>query len=550
MQSLRRTAVTAARTSRTSLSRQSRRFAHDEHAHAHPHHTVDEPIGYGFWATVGVIPAGLAIYTMSRSSGDNEPYFTRIISNATAGLHDKWTSQNDLHVRMIEQAGEDRVLFTKTRPQPHVEMKFPEIMNVGSPYNVPAGSQVQMDKVIEKYKKLANEDNERKLEKLRNNDISSEKPFEGKTRVKKAPDILACIHFLPFHTQSSSPVSMLTPSNKIPRPLLPELPFNTRQEHVMNGTSDDTSRAAAAALPRLPPSTSAPMPPYTSPRNVSGPLAVPPMSPMSPMSPDENSSWARPNHHTPANSKTSRYIDDITQERDRLRREVRAEKLAREDEAKRWLAAQTKAEDSRAEYDRLQILASTNARAIERKDRKLEELKAMLDVEISRRKSAEQRAEEALKMLGDTRSETQRQLSQAYEMKGMADTNLETARDGFKRITEVYERKVRQINDELNELRRMRHEDADKIKRQAIISDQLQHEASRSTRTEAKLTTMMEDYKKEHKKEMEHLIQEAERLRRALPEKEREAQELIDSMKQTRDKMRWVMAQQQHQTGS
>ena len=30
------------------------------------------------------------------------------------------------------------------------------IMNVGSPYNVPAGSQVQMDKVIEKYKKLAN----------------------------------------------------------------------------------------------------------------------------------------------------------------------------------------------------------------------------------------------------------------------------------------------------------------------------------------------------------------------------------------------------------
>lgn len=64
------------------------------------------------------------------------------------------------------------------------------IMNVGSPYNVPAGSQVQMDKVIEKYKKLAYEDNERKLEKLRNNDISSETPVTGpKTRVKKAPDM-------------------------------------------------------------------------------------------------------------------------------------------------------------------------------------------------------------------------------------------------------------------------------------------------------------------------------------------------------------------------
>ncbi|KAL6159414.1 hypothetical protein ACJQWK_05752 [Exserohilum turcicum] len=191
MQSLRRTAATAARASRTPLSRQSRRYAHDEaHAHGHATPAVDEPIGYGFWMTIGVIPAGLALYSISRNNGDNsEPYFTRMIASATAGMHEKWTSQNDLHVRMIEQAGEDRVLFLNTKPQEHVEMKFPEIMNVGSPYNVPAGSQVQLDKVIEKYKKLAYEDNERKLEKLRNNDISSEKPFEGKTRVKKAPDM-------------------------------------------------------------------------------------------------------------------------------------------------------------------------------------------------------------------------------------------------------------------------------------------------------------------------------------------------------------------------
>jgi len=62
-------------------------------------------------------------------------------------------------------------------------------MNNGSPYNVPAGSQVQMDQVIEKYKRLANEDNERKLEALRNNQIKSEQPLESKTRVRKAPDM-------------------------------------------------------------------------------------------------------------------------------------------------------------------------------------------------------------------------------------------------------------------------------------------------------------------------------------------------------------------------
>lgn len=52
------------------------------------------------------------------------------------------------------------------------------IMNVGSPYNVPAGSQVSMDKVIEKYKREAYEDNERKLEALRSGKIKSEPPFE------------------------------------------------------------------------------------------------------------------------------------------------------------------------------------------------------------------------------------------------------------------------------------------------------------------------------------------------------------------------------------
>jgi hypothetical protein len=62
-------------------------------------------------------------------------------------------------------------------------------MNVGSPYNVPAGSQVSMEKVIAKYKRINNEENERKLENLRNNKIPSEQPFEGKTRVKKAPDM-------------------------------------------------------------------------------------------------------------------------------------------------------------------------------------------------------------------------------------------------------------------------------------------------------------------------------------------------------------------------
>ncbi|OAL07183.1 hypothetical protein IQ06DRAFT_288945 [Phaeosphaeriaceae sp. SRC1lsM3a] len=188
MQSLRRTAVTAARQGRTTLPRQSRRFAHDEHAHGHGHAPVNEPIGRGFWLTVACIPAGFAVHYVSRSNSDNsQPFFTRMIDAYTESS-EKWAKRNDLHVRMVEQAGEDRVLFMNAKPHEHVDMKFPEIMNVGSPYNVPAGSQVSMEKVIEKYKRIAYEENEAKLEALRNNQVKSEQPLE-KTSLRKAPDM-------------------------------------------------------------------------------------------------------------------------------------------------------------------------------------------------------------------------------------------------------------------------------------------------------------------------------------------------------------------------
>jgi hypothetical protein len=45
-----------------------------------------------------------------------------------------------------------------------------------------------MEQVIEKYKRIANEENERKLEAIRNNEIKSEQPF--KPRILKGPDML------------------------------------------------------------------------------------------------------------------------------------------------------------------------------------------------------------------------------------------------------------------------------------------------------------------------------------------------------------------------
>ncbi|CAI6332111.1 unnamed protein product [Periconia digitata] len=309
-----------------------------------------------------------------------------------------------------------------------------------------------------------------------------------------------------------------------------QLPTETSQ---LGSTTPSPSTAGLDAMPML-----------TAARNTSGPLAVENQH-MATEPSSTPTSWSRSNQQSSAQSKTSQYIDKITSENEKLKRELRAEKLKNEDESKRVAAARTKAEESRSEHQSLQILVDTNSRALERKDRKLEEMAAQLETESKRRKAAETRAEEALKMLGDTRSETQRQLAAAYEQKHLAETNLQTARDGYKRITDASDKRLARLKEDVNELRRERLEDADNIKRHVIVTDQLQHELLRHQRSENKMTDVLAEYKREHRKEIDSLIVEMERLQAIVPEKERQADALLQELLETRDKMKWVMAQRQ-----
>jgi hypothetical protein len=79
----------------------------------------------GFWGAVACIPAAWAIYYVARDSDSSQPFLTRMIGGYTEST-EKLAKMSDLHTRMLEQAGEDRVLFNNTKPHEHVNMKFPE----------------------------------------------------------------------------------------------------------------------------------------------------------------------------------------------------------------------------------------------------------------------------------------------------------------------------------------------------------------------------------------------------------------------------------------
>ncbi|KAI9876527.1 MAG: hypothetical protein M1830_006311 [Pleopsidium flavum] len=178
---------TAVRSTRHLLRRQPLRHESSSSSHAssagkhgpipHAHHPepVNESLGKGFYITLTLLPLTFAIYkfshststTTTTSSSSQQPLLTRII-NSYANYKERWTARNTLHTSMIEQAAHDRNLFFNSRPSAHVELKFPEIFNTGSPWNIPAGQGgANLDKLIAHYEKKNVEAEERKVKTLR-----------------------------------------------------------------------------------------------------------------------------------------------------------------------------------------------------------------------------------------------------------------------------------------------------------------------------------------------------------------------------------------------
>ncbi|MCJ1337583.1 hypothetical protein MMC09_002865 [Bachmanniomyces sp. S44760] len=187
----------AARAASRSLRTQQRRYdssntpsghaagaGHHEPTH-HGHHPapVNESFGRGFYITIASIPLFFAVYSYSRSSNaadqtspEAQPVLTRIINSYTS-YRNTWTERNTLHTQMIEQAAHDRNLFQSSPHAKNYELKFPEVFNTGSPFNVVAGSQANLDELIAHYEKKNAEADEKQMRKM-NGGSPKERPAD------------------------------------------------------------------------------------------------------------------------------------------------------------------------------------------------------------------------------------------------------------------------------------------------------------------------------------------------------------------------------------
>ncbi|OAA60955.1 NADH-ubiquinone oxidoreductase [Niveomyces insectorum RCEF 264] len=125
--------------------------SHD-HGHGESHAPVDEPMGSAFFIALAAIPASWLLYTLTRPGKDGEPAALSTYINKFSYLTEQWENRNTLHTAAIEQAAHDKNLLYTVDRNTHIDLRFPEVFQTGSPYNVPAGHSVNLDKVVAHYR--------------------------------------------------------------------------------------------------------------------------------------------------------------------------------------------------------------------------------------------------------------------------------------------------------------------------------------------------------------------------------------------------------------
>ncbi|KAK1758228.1 hypothetical protein QBC47DRAFT_358102 [Echria macrotheca] len=166
MQAFRQRGLTAARQARPRCVRNTRSYA-SGHGHGHhAEHTVEESFGTSFYVAIAAIPASYLVYTASRPGKDGEPTAISKWLEKTMDLGKEWERRNHNNTAAIEQAARDKHLFLNAPRNRHIELTYPEVFQHGSPYNVPAGHYINLDKVVAHYHKQHLDEEARKAKKL------------------------------------------------------------------------------------------------------------------------------------------------------------------------------------------------------------------------------------------------------------------------------------------------------------------------------------------------------------------------------------------------
>lgn len=232
--------------------------------------------------------------------------------------------------------------------------------------------------------------------------------------------------------------------------------------------------------------------------------------------------------------KSGRVIERLMAENDRLRRELKVETTARAEERKAREALLQSRDSLQSTNAILIHQTNIDKRSLEKKDRKIEELKNERDSERALRQAAERDLRQ-VQSEGDAELQSLRQeLVMASTLREKAVSQYEALAAGWKRLDENYRTKVDEMRRKLEDMLNERARDQALLKRLDITVEQQRQEVEKMRTAKAKVTQRFEECMELAEAGIKDIRARSDRV-------EVEAERSLGEAKQALYEMRYVM---------
>ncbi|EER29726.1 hypothetical protein CPC735_074080 [Coccidioides posadasii C735 delta SOWgp] len=232
--------------------------------------------------------------------------------------------------------------------------------------------------------------------------------------------------------------------------------------------------------------------------------------------------------------KSGRVIHNLQEDIARLTRECSLQR-SRAEEAQRMNEALK--QQLQTVIDRLRNSEQAyemNLAAVERKDRKINDLKSEVLNEKQRRIKAEEDARRTTQLATEERNEHRRALAEAQETAQQARCQYETLSQARLRDKREYQSRLNTFRKELRELSLRETERQDQLNRFDVIIEQKNREIAAGRDRMERFSRIFEEYKADREQEIRDIVERGYR-------NDSRIDEAVAEAKETTEKMKWTM---------
>lgn len=224
-------------------------------------------------------------------------------------------------------------------------------------------------------------------------------------------------------------------------------------------------------------------------------------------------------------------------EKDKLQRDLNEAMVRCQELEKSLQTYKPQIEALRQENDNLTHARGVDSNLISRRDRKIEELKAELATERSRRETAESLARQREREKEEMDENTRREIQNMTESTKHATLHAEILETSHKQLSAEYRARAQTWEKDLRTIVEGREADRKKLARLDVVADQMRTELERSKKLNAEIVEAWEGLREEQDRRLKGIEDENER-------ENARSRELSTAMDEVVNQMRWVMGVQ------